>query len=154
MLYLMIPIGLFLTDFLVKKHIDENYKASRTKEICNGKITIKKVYNEGAMLNILEDKQEFVAGLSTGISVVLFLGYLRLLSNKGYKLLKLALGFVLGGAASNVYDRVVHKRVIDYFSFRTKNQYLRNIVFNLADIFIFIGAALFLIFEFIDKRKK
>ena len=106
------------------------------------------------MLNILEDKQEFVAGLSLGISFLLSLGYIVLLGKKGYRLLKVALGFMIGGAASNVYDRLVRKKVLDYFSFNSKNDRLRNIVFNLADIFIFIGSALFLVFEFIHNRKK
>ena len=42
------------------------------------------------------------------------------------------------GAASNVLDRFKRGYVIDYFTINIKP--IKNIVFNLADIFIFIGS--------------
>ncbi len=50
-----------------------------------------------------------------------------------------ALGAVLLGALSNIYDRIVYGSVIDYFSFLSIN------VFNLADASIVIGALIFII---------
>ncbi|MDE7258820.1 MAG: signal peptidase II, partial [Lachnospiraceae bacterium] len=40
------------------------------------------------------------------------------------------------------YDRLVRKYVVDYVSFPVKNQKIRNIVFNISDFCIMIGALL------------
>jgi signal peptidase II len=61
---------------------------------------------------------------------------LLLLPQKGKKLLKLGAAFMLGGAASNVYDRVKRGFVVDYFSF----SFFNKVVFNISDFFIFIGS--------------
>ena len=53
---------------------------------------------------------------------------------------KLGASFLLGGAASNLYDRLNRGYVVDYFSIRCK--YLEKVVFNLGDFFIFAGSAL------------
>ncbi len=57
-------------------------------------------------------------------------------------LIKLGLSFVVGGAFSNVYDRLVRRYVVDYFSFNVKWERLRRIVFNISDLFIFLGSFL------------
>lgn len=48
-----------------------------------------------------------------------------------------ALGLVLAGAVSNLFDRLYFNQTVDYFSFL-------NAVFNLADILIVIGLILFI----------
>ena len=44
----------------------------------------------------------------------------------------------IGGALSNLYDRVFRGYVVDYFSVQWKG--LKKVVFNLGDMFIFLGA--------------
>lgn len=70
-----------------------------------------------------------------------------LLKTRGKIADKLALSLVLGGAISNLYDRLVRRYVVDYFSLQFGK--LKKVVFNLGDIFIFLGAAIFLIVELI-----
>ena len=154
MVYMLLPVILFAIDYFAKEYIEKNFKEHQTKDICNDKIQLKKVYNEGAMLNTLDHKPEFVAGLSTGITAMLIIGYIGLLAKEGYHLVKIALGLVIGGGVSNVYDRLKRKKVVDYFSFKVKNEKLRNTVFNLADIFVFIGGAIFIIYSLLPEKKK
>ena len=61
---------------------------------------------------------------------------------KGSRLLKAGLAFLLGGAYSNTYDRLMRKYVVDYVSFPVKNKKIRNIVFNISDFCIAVGALL------------
>ena len=51
-------------------------------------------------------------------------------------------GTMLGGAFSNTYDRLKRKYVVDYVSFPVKNEKIRNVVFNISDFCIMIGALL------------
>lgn len=68
--------------------------------------------------------------------------------------LKLAFSFIIGGACSNVYDRIVRKYVVDYFSFNTKLKKLKDIVFNISDMFIFLGTGLAVLYAmFVDDKK-
>ena len=53
---------------------------------------------------------------------------------------KLSLALVIGASLSNLYDRYVRGYVVDYFSLRFGP--LKKVVFNLGDIFIFLGSGL------------
>ena len=76
--------------------------------------------------------------LTLGLTVLFVLTF----SCKGSKMLKAGLSLLLGGAYSNTYDRLVRKYVVDYVSFPVKNEKIRNVVFNISDFCIMIGALL------------
>jgi len=42
-------------------------------------------------------------------------------------------------------DRLTRGYVVDYFGFRVKNKRLRNVIFNISDFGIMIGAVLLVI---------
>jgi len=140
MLYLLIAVAIFGVDMYMKQHIEKTKELGHKEMLFGKKVILRKAHNTGAMLNLMEKKQAFVAKFSLGVSIVLAIYYLWLLMRKGNSMLKLGLSFLIGGAGSNVYDRFKRKYVVDYFSFNVKWEKLRNIVFNLADIFIFAGA--------------
>ena len=52
------------------------------------------------------------------------------------------LALLLGGSFSNTYDRLRRKYVVDYLSFPVKWKWFRDIVFNISDFCIIIGALL------------
>ena len=54
-------------------------------------------------------------------------------SSERQKVQKLGIAIILGGAISNLYDRVVRRYVVDYFSIQCGK--LKGVVFNLGDIF-------------------
>jgi len=58
---------------------------------------------------------------------------------------------VLGGALSNLYDRFVRNYVVDYFTIEAGK--LKKVIFNLGDIFVFIGSALFLLASGIEDLR-
>ena len=59
------------------------------------------------------------------------------------------LGFylVIGGFLSNLFDRLTHGFVIDYFTFGA------DLIFNLADVMILLGAIIFGIKLYIYEKK-
>jgi signal peptidase II len=148
MLYIIIVLGIFILDQIIKKHI-ENKKELYSKEtILEGKIIVTKTYNKGAFLGLFK-KNPYILAIVNAISVLgLIIFLIKLLMGKGHHVLKFGIALILGGALSNNYDRFKRKHVIDYFSFG----FLKNVVFNLADMFIFLGTFLVFIFNLISKE--
>lgn len=141
MIYLLIVIAIFLTDLYIKNYIEKNKEVGKEEEILNGKIILTRYHNKGAFLNFLENKKKlliYISGTLFGITLLIFV---ILLPQKRKSILKLALSFLIGGAASNMYDRVKRGYVVDYFSF----SFYKKVVFNISDFCIFLGSLLALL---------
>ena len=119
-------------------------KASKTsgrRSILKDKITLKKTTNKGFAMSKCEDRR----GLVVVVSIAAFLAVLFLfgvaLKDGDSKGKRPGAALLLAGALGNIYDRLRHGFVIDYISIWP----LRRIFFNLADVLIAVGAALYLI---------
>jgi signal peptidase II len=143
MLYILIIAGIVLAEHKIKKNVERNLQLGDKKEILQGKIILKKQYNRGMFLNFMEDKVDLVKKTSTVLLGILLIIFTFLLPRQHNKLLKLGLSLCLGGAISNVSDRMKRGYVVDYFSFNCKG--LKSIVFNLGDMCIFLGSLIILI---------
>lgn len=152
MIALGIPAGIFAIDTCIKRYIDKNFSFDREKYLFGKRILIQKYYNKGAVLNFLADFPKVMRGIHAGIFAVVAGMYVVLLKNKGNTGLKLALGLLAGGGASNLFDRIKKGHVVDYFSFVTPFRKFNEIVFNLSDIAIFIGAVLAVFFGARDSH--
>ena len=140
MKYLSLIAAIFTGDFFLKNHMEKTLEQGKTKEILKGRILLRKYHNEGACLNIGEKKAGMVAAVSLLLTAALSLVFLFTLTKHGRGGLKTGLSLLLGGAYSNTYDRLKRKHVVDYFSFNVKWKPLRQIIFNLSDFCILIGA--------------
>lgn len=145
---------LAVLDLCVKNAIEEQEDSSFPKELkgTNGKIMLYKNHNPGFSFGVLKERPEYVKMVP--LAVASFLGGMLawLLPRKGSPLDKLALSLTLGGAISNLYDRLVRNYVVDYFSIQYGK--LKKVVFNLGDFFIFLGAGLMLVLELIRSFKE
>lgn len=143
MIYIILVVLIVGLEYLIKNYMEAKIQKGEKRDILCGKITINKLYNKGAFLNLLENKKEIVKTVSCIFLGLLLLLFAVTLPKKGNRLMKLGLSLVLGGAVSNVSDRFLRGYVVDYFSINSsKCRKLKNIVFNLADIAIFLGALL------------
>ena len=138
--YLCIVGLIFAGELGIKNYVENKRNAGEEKEICKGRILLRKYHNKGACMNLGEKKSNVVAGLSLILTAVLALVFLFTLTRHGNGWLKAGLSLLLGGAFSNTYDRLKRKYVVDYFSFGVKWEPLRAIVFNISDFCILIGA--------------
>jgi signal peptidase II len=155
MIYILIVIVFVIAEYNIKNYIEGNVQFKEKKEILKGKIVINKHYNKGAFLNLMENKKETVKTVSFVCLGLLLLLFTIMLPKKGNKIFKLGLSLVLGGAISNVSDRFLRGYVVDYFSFNCKKlQKLKNIIFNLADIAIFVGSLLILLSSVFSAKSK
>lgn len=146
-MYIFIIVAIFLGEFYVKNSIEKKYVNGKQKKIMRNRIRIRKSYNYGFAFNKGEKCPLLVATLSLGLAVFCTLVFIFSLGKNGNTLLRLGLSFLLGGAYSNTYDRIRRKYVVDYFSFEVKSVKLRNLVFNLSDIFILIGVLMVILSE-------
>ncbi len=148
MFYILLAIGIFILDLKIKNHIEENKEMHQKEEILGGNIILNRYHNKGAFLNIFEDKPKFIKTLSCLLLGLVLLTFAIVIPKDRNRWVKLGLSLILGGAASNTYDRVKRGYVVDYFSFK----FLKKIIFNISDICIFIGSALLLISELFNDK--
>jgi signal peptidase II len=148
MAFLIIILVIFIVDFKVKTYIEKKKEMHKKEEILNGNIIIERYHNKGAILNSMDHKPGLVKIISSIMLGTIFLVFSVLLTKKGKILYKLGLSLILGGAASNVYDRIKKGYVVDYFSFK----FLKRVIFNLSDIFIIIGALLISVVSVFEKE--
>ena len=66
--------------------------------------------------------------------------------------LRIGLAMIIGGAIGNIIDRIQHSYVIDYIYFHTPVWAFA--IFNLADVFISLGAVLILVDEILLKPRR
>lgn len=144
--YASIVAVLFAGDFFLKQQVDKRIEKEERKEICNGKIVVRKYYNKGAALNLMEKSPKVLRTVCGGMILLLGIIWYLLLRNKKNPGILLGISMILGGGASNLCDRITKGHVVDYFSFQTPWERLNRVVFNLSDMFIFLGSILIVIF--------
>ncbi len=152
MLYILIIAGIVLLECKIKNYMEHHLELGEQKEILKGKILLKKQYNRGMFLNLMQDKVDTVKKISKVMLGILLLVFAFLIPRKHNKMLKLGLSLSLGGAISNVYDRMKRGYVVDYFSINCK--VLKSAVYNLADVFIFLGSLLILLASVFSPEEK
>jgi lipoprotein signal peptidase len=83
------------------------------------------------------------------IPIIIITPYLILFTKKMI-ILKIGCILLSGGALSNALERYIYKYVIDYISFPTFFiKKVRRIIFNMADLFIFISFNIYVIIIFL-----
>ncbi len=104
------------------------------------------VYNSGIAFSILDINNKM---LSFGLSILglLIVGYLNALYRaQKSSIYQVTFILIISGAMGNILDRLVDGVVTDFLYLHIGN--ISFFVFNLADAYISIGAALFFIMEF------
>ena len=99
----------------------------------------------------MEKTPKLLTGVTTVVTAGMTAFYAYLIKKPKQLLLKTGVGMILGGAGSNVWDRITRKYVVDYFSFHTKCRKLERVVFNLADMFIFLGGFLVIFWNMLRR---
>ena len=100
------------------------------------------VHNTGAAFGFLGQyggwQHVFFVVLATVVSIVLAVMIKSLKAHERH--LSIAYSLVIGGAIGNAIDRILYQYVVDFIHFFYKDWHYPH--FNIADIAIFIGAAL------------
>ena len=150
-LYILAALVLIGIDQAVKYWAFTSLQAQHTIPLIENVFHLTYVENRGAAFSLFAqfDSRWIFVMLACIITVVILVVLQK-------KLMQTALGrwslvLVAAGAVGNAIDRVVHGFVVDLFDFRL----VSFPVFNVADIFICVGGALFVIyFLFQHKDEK
>ena len=104
------------------------------------------VFNSGIAFSILDFNNSFLSfGLSLiGLLIVIYLH--SLYKNEESSINRFSLILIISGALGNIFDRLQDGVVTDFLFFHIGNTSF--FIFNFADAFISIGAALFFLTEF------
>ena len=100
---------------------------------------IELTYNSGAAFGILKDVPELTLILSSLACGVIFL---VIIFSKLNRFSKIGLSIMLGGAISNLIERIFFGHVIDWIPF-----FMFELNFNLADVEISLGALIAFVFS-------
>lgn len=149
MIYFFISAVIILTDFIAKRIVLAQLKEVSTVPLWNGVFHLTYVENRGAAFGILQNQKWFFIVLTAIVLAVVI--YVALRQKFKHPILCTALSLLAGGAVGNLIDRVVYGYVVDFLDFCL----IDFPVFNIADIFIVIGAILLAIyFIFFDKEEE
>ncbi|MBR4030652.1 MAG: signal peptidase II [Clostridia bacterium] len=108
------------------------------------------VENRGIAFGMFQGKSHFIIPLTIVILAVCIY-FLVYYLKKSKHLPSIALTFIIGGAIGNLIDKLRLGYVVDFLH----TTFMEFPVFNLADVFICVGAGLFAIFIlFFDKEEK
>ena len=154
MLYTGIIAALSSLDLGIKWLIEQEKPEEFPKPLphAKGKILLYRNHNAGFPFGFLEQHAELVRMLPLAVISGLAGFLAAILPQKGKNVQKFGIAVILGGAVSNLYDRMIRHYVVDYFSIQWKK--LKKVVFNLGDIFIFAGSALFAAVQLVEELRE
>lgn len=152
MKYLTVILGIFGLEMGIKNYIEKSLEEGEKRPKCKKFLVIRKYHNQGAFLNMGERRPWVVAALSVILTILLAGFFVCTFTMAGGGMLRWGLTLMLGGAFGNTYDRLRRKYVVDYVSFNVPFKRLRQIVFNISDFCIMIGAMLSVISEICKKQ--
>ena len=135
--------AVFFADYFIKRYLSGNF-AFLSIPIIKNVFHITVVFNEGAAFGFLRGKTSFLI-YSGVICVFLLVLFIKKRAENGV-FFALSAGLVLGGALSNLFDRITLGFVIDYLDFRIWP------VFNLSDSCITAGSVLLVADSFKSGR--
>jgi signal peptidase II len=147
-------VAVFVVDRFTKWLIETRVSFTDTYRIVPGFFDIVHSQNRGVAFGLFNDgASNWSTGLLSLFSLVAVLVIAALLWNAGRldRLSLAGLSLILGGAAGNLFDRIVWGRVTDFLEFYIGDYHWPT--FNIADSAIVIGSGLLLIELLRAKRQ-
>ncbi len=131
------------------KHLVEMTLAFQEKVDLLPFLALFRTYNTGIAFSMLSSFGD-TGLIVVSLVVAAFVLYLATRTTSGQIIARVGFALIVGGALGNLIDRAVYGHVIDYILFHTPVWSFA--VFNLADVFISVGAVLVVLDEFLGWR--
>lgn len=140
MIWILVAVAEFIIDQAAKALINNNLMMHESRIIIPGFFNLTRVTNTGAAWSFLSDH----TWILTLASEMLILLLVILFRNNRDNMLRAGICIVIGGAAGNLFDRIVFGRVTDYLDFWIFGYDFP--VFNAADVFVVCGTVFLAIY--------
>lgn len=137
--YLIILLLVIISDQSLKRYFVKRYGLNSVMHLKSKRYRICVMKNKGAFLGL---GKKYPAAVALITAVLIFVLLIYCLVSDDPVIMRFALAALLSAAVSNLIDRLTYKGVIDYLCVKIIN---RSIIINLADVIIFISAAVYLI---------
>ena len=147
--YLFLLGGIVFVDYKVKEAIDTEPKANFPRKLPSCKhITVDRLRNKGLMFSTFEDiEKEKLADVQALAVLIYSIVYAYNLYTKSTVLRRFASTCVMAGGIGNLIDRKKKGYVVDFI--QIKHKPFDKVIFNISDVFIFLGMLLYII----DNKK-
>lgn len=145
MILLIIFLLVLLADQYTKLIVQQDMIVGQSIPVIHKILHFTYVQNSGGAFGILRGRTNLFIIIS--IIVILFIIYFMLKEEKKDYFIKTVFSFILGGAISNLIDRMRLGYVVDFIDFQVWP------VFNIADSAISVGMVLLFIHLFFKKDK-
>lgn len=142
MRYILMILTIFTGELFWKDHVEREISEGSSKKALRNTVILTKHHNYGAVFNTGERRPGIVKGISVLLTVLAAIFFIFSFGTVGKGMLKFGLSLLLGGAFSNTYDRLRRGYVVDYFRLNVPAKRIRNLIFNISDFCIVIGAVL------------
>lgn len=142
MRYILMILTIFTGELFWKDHVEREIPEGSSKKALRNTVILTKHHNYGAAFNTGERRPGIVKGISVLLTVLAAIFFIFSFGTVGKGMLKFGLSLLLGGAFSNTYDRLRRGYVVDYFRLNVPAKSIRNLIFNISDFCIVIGAVL------------
>lgn len=141
MIYGWIIGGLAALDLGIKSVIESGEEDTFPRDLprSKGLVKIHRNHNSGFPFGFLKERPELVKGVPLLVISAMAGALCALCQDKGRTAQKAGIAIIIGGAVSNLYDRVIRGYVVDYFTIEWEP--VKKVVFNLGDMFVFFGSA-------------
>lgn len=147
MRYILMILTIFTGELFWKEHVERETPEGSSKKALRNTVILTKHHNYGAAFNTGERRPGIVKGISVLLTVLAAIFFIFSFGTVGKGMLKFGLSLLLGGAFSNTYDRLRRGYVVDYFRLNVPAKRIWNLIFNISDFCIVIGAVLVVLGE-------
>ena len=147
--YAGLALGCALADQFIKRLVVDNMQLYERIDLMP-MLSLYHTRNTGIAFSFLSGFDDSLMVFFTA-AVMIFIGWLAIRAEAHQTIARIGFALILGGALGNIIDRSVLGYVVDYILFYTETWSFA--VFNLADAFISVGAALVILQEFLDWRR-
>lgn len=149
MIYFVVGVVILIADLLTKIWAQARLQELGTIPLIEGVFHLTYVENRGAAFGMFQNQRVFFVLITLVFAAAIV--YVIFKYKNRPAVLDLGLSFMAAGALGNMIDRIWRGFVVDMFDFRLINYP----VFNVADIFVCVGAMLLAIFFiFFDGKEK
>lgn len=135
LLWLTLSAILILADYLLKRWAETALKGNGRLILIENVLGLRYAENTGAAFSALSG----ATGLLSLVSLIVCVTVIVFMVIRPQRwFVQLPLSMILAGGMGNMIDRLTLGYVVDYFEFL----FMKFAIFNLADVFITVGAAL------------
>jgi signal peptidase II len=127
--------ALAIVDLVTKSVVRTALSPGLKVKVMWGLVNFGNYANPGKILGVFDD--HFSIFFAVGVIVLIYLLYMHLFASPSRWLIGAECS-IFGGALGNVLDKLIDGTVTDFVSVGLP--FLRNVAFNLADVFIIFGA--------------